>query len=84
MKQFISLIAIAIVASILVGCSASMARMSMGSATVTQVGNDGKVQTWHSEGKVLSEDHSDGWYFTDEKTHKVVIVSGGSITIIAD
>ena len=69
---------------VLEGCSASLSRMSMGASTVTQVGNDGKVNTWHSKGKVLSEDSSDGWYFTDDKTGKVVIISGGSITITAD
>ena len=81
MKNIIILIATGV---LLCGCSASLSRMSMGSATITQVGNDGKVKTWHSTGKVLSEDHSDGWYFTDDKSGKVVIISGGTITITAD
>ena len=85
MNKNLIMIGILIASSVLLtGCSASLSRMSMGASTVTQVGNDGKVNTWHSKGKVLSEDHSDGWYFTDSKTGKVVIISGGSITIVAD
>ena len=83
MNKIKILIGILVVVS-LSGCSASLSRMSMGASTVTQVGADGKVHKWHSQGRVLSEEGSDGWYFTDDKTNKVIIISGGSITIEAD
>jgi hypothetical protein len=28
--------------------------------------NGGVIKTWTSQGKVLPEDHSDGWMFTDQ------------------
>lgn len=34
------------------------------------------VREWQSNGKVLTEGHSDGWFFTDAKTGKLVRVSG--------
>jgi hypothetical protein len=34
------------------------------------------IREWVSDGKVMTEDKSDGWYFMDSKTHKLVRVSG--------
>ena len=35
-----------------------------------------KVREWTSTGKVLTEEHSDGYYFCDSETNKLVRVSG--------
>lgn len=64
------------------GCSASISRMSMGDCDVVLYGLDGKpIQSWVSSGRVLSEDNSDGWYFTDKATGKVVIIAGGAVVV---
>jgi len=34
------------------------------------------IRQWTSNGKVATEDHSDGWYFQDAGTGKLVRVSG--------
>ena len=34
------------------------------------------IRSWESTGKVLTETDSDGWYFTDAKTGKLVRLSG--------
>lgn len=34
------------------------------------------VRSWHSTGMVLTEQGSDGWYFTDAKTNRLVRLSG--------
>ena len=34
------------------------------------------VKTWTSTGNVSNQEHSDGYYFEDESTHKLVEVSG--------
>ena len=34
------------------------------------------VRTYHSAGRVLTEEHSDGWYFEDSTTGKLVHVAG--------
>jgi hypothetical protein len=43
---------------------------------VTVYSGSEAVREFKSEGKVLSEDHTDGWYFLDAKTQKLVRVSG--------
>ena len=35
-----------------------------------------KVHEWTSTGKVLSEENSDGYYFCDKETNKLVRVTG--------
>ena len=35
-----------------------------------------RVQEWTSTGKVLSEENSDGYYFQDSETKRLVRVSG--------
>jgi hypothetical protein len=53
---------------------------SLGSKfTVTLYSNGESVKTWTSTGKVMTESESDGWYFTDEKTGKLVRVSGSVV-----
>lgn len=44
---------------------------------IRQFGCDGRViNEWWSTGNVSNEAQSDGWYFEDEKTHKLVEVTG--------
>lgn len=44
---------------------------------ITQYGCDGKViNKWKSTGSVSNEEHSDGWYFEDAATGKLVEVTG--------
>lgn len=43
--------------------------------TVTVIGCD-TIVTYQSSGKVLTEQHSDGYYFNDAKTGKLIEVSG--------
>ena len=44
---------------------------------VEMINCDGTVaRTWISSGKVLSEQNSDGYYFKDEKTGKLIEVTG--------
>lgn len=34
------------------------------------------VRTWHSSGAISNEEHSDGYYFMDDATGKLVTISG--------
>jgi hypothetical protein len=44
---------------------------------VTLYGASGAViREWKSSGKVATEEHSDGWYFNDSATNKLVRVTG--------
>jgi hypothetical protein len=43
---------------------------------IIQFSGGQKVGEWTSNGRVYSEDHSDGYYFEDKATGKVVEVSG--------
>lgn len=76
-KFFVSTCAIS--AILLSGCfSASRARFFATNAPhKIEVYSGGKaVKTYHSVGRVLSEGESDGWYFEDKATGKLVHVSG--------
>jgi len=42
------------------------------------------IGEWQTEGKVLSEDNSDGYYFTDSATGKLVRVTGDVIIRIIE
>ena len=68
----------------------SFAMASCTDATMSKMGGYGDkftvkvvscdtIITYHSTGKVISEDHSDGYYFTDSKTGKLIEVSGNII-----
>ena len=59
--------------------SADIAQMeSLGSKhRVTMYGCDGKIiGQWESEGNVSNEGNSDGWYFKDTKTGKLIELTG--------
>lgn len=42
------------------------------------------VREWTSTGKVLTEEHSDGYYFTDTATNRLVRVSGDLVIYPVD
>ena len=75
MKKFI---AIALLCSTLGCADAQISRFTAigqpHKVTVWSGGQPAKV--WYSTGKVLTEKESDGWYFTDKETGKLVRVSG--------
>lgn len=87
-KLFLYLIVLVVLLpTIISGCTSSgMNRSFDGSdKKITLYAADGKViNTWISDGRVLGEDHSDGWYFQSKKTGKVVIISGTTIIEDAD
>lgn len=75
MKKFI---VIALLCSTL-GC------MDADVSQITSIGSPHKVtlwsggqaaKVWHSTGKVKTEQETDGWFFTDKATGKLVRVSG--------
>lgn len=44
---------------------------------ITQYGSDGKIlNKWTSTGNISNQAQSDGWYFEDSATHKLVEVTG--------
>jgi outer membrane lipoprotein-sorting protein len=43
-----------------------------------------KVHTWVSTGKVLNEKDSDGYFFMDNETGKLVRVTGDLVITVAD
>jgi len=52
---------------------------------VELVNCDGSItHTWYSSGKVSTETNSDGYYFQDRTTNKLVRISGNLIISIAD
>lgn len=38
-----------------------------------------KIGTWHTTGKIQSEEHSDGYYFKSEETEGLITVTGDII-----
>lgn len=42
------------------------------------------VRTWTSTGSPINEEKSDGWYFEDQATHKLVEVTGTVVFEVAD
>ena len=63
----------------LAGCtSAQVAKFqSLGSKhKITLYSGGVAVRVWHSSGYINNEEHSDGYYFQDDETHKLVSVSG--------
>ena len=60
------------------GCTdATMSKMGgYGDTFTVKVLGPDTVLVYHSTGKVISEEHSDGYYFTDKATGKLVEVSG--------
>jgi len=72
---------LAIMPILLLGCSGDP---YFNSATITQVCEDGKINVWHSLNTVTSMENGNGYYFTDAKTNKIVIINGGDINITQD
>lgn len=57
---------------------------AMGSTHTITVYSGGKVvKVYHSTGNVSNQEQSDGWYFEDSTTHKLVEVCG-TLTIEQD
>jgi hypothetical protein len=75
------LITAGILAFAMASCTdATMSKMGgYGDKFTVKVINCDTIITFHSTGKVISEEHSDGYYFTDSKTGKLVEVSGNII-----
>ena len=79
LKVIIALIGLLLLISLLNGCT------SAGRAQLFSVGSHHKitlysggiaVRVWHSSGMVSNEERSDGYYFMDDESHKLVRVSG--------
>jgi len=78
MKKAIVLISL----MILVGCtSADRAKFgSLGSRhKITLYSGGIAVKVWHSTGYINNEEHSDGYYFMDDATGKLIRVSGNIV-----
>lgn len=75
-----SLMVLAVMAAVaLAGCTdAKKAKMGgYGSEHRVEMYSGGElVRTWTATGKVLSEEHSDGYYFNDKETGALIEVSG--------
>ena len=74
------IIALIIAAGLTTSCT-DAARSKIGGLgdefKIEMLGCDGDVvRTWISTGKVRSEQHSDGYYFKDKETGKLVEVTG--------
>jgi hypothetical protein len=79
MKKTITFLALTIIA---VSSCTDASRSKIGgygyTYKVTVIGGD-TTMVFHSTGKVLSEDKSDGYYFTNEANGKLVEVSGNVV-----
>ncbi len=78
-KKLTLLTCLAATLLIAAGCKdATMAQFnSLGSKHKITMYSGGKVVgTWESTGNVSNEEHSDGWYFEDAQTHKLVELTG--------
>lgn len=50
---------------------------------ITLYAADGKeIKSWESTGNVSNQEHSDGWYFEDVETGKLVEISGTMIITV--
>jgi len=79
MKKLLVVLALALVAT---GCTdATKSKIfGLGDQFKIEMYSGGvKVREWTSTGKVLSEKSSDGYYFTDKATGKLVEVSGDCV-----
>lgn len=66
MKLLISMLALLV----LVGCTDAKPH------TIKQYSGGVLVGEWESTGIIKNEQNSDGWYFEDAKTHKLVELTG--------
>lgn len=79
MKNMKLLSVISLLFILLTGCKDSDRAQwrSMSSKHRVTVYSGGKaVGVWTSTGNVSNQEHSDGYYFEDEETHKLIEVSG--------
>jgi hypothetical protein len=79
LRIIIALIGILLLISLLNGCtSADRAKVfAYGSKhKITLYSGGIAVRVWHSSGAISNEEKSDGYYFMDDATHKLVSVSG--------
>lgn len=80
MKKIASLLAACLLFS---GCKdATWAQFhSLGSKhRITMYSAGGQIiHVWESTGNVSNEEHSDGWYFEDAATHKLVELTGALV-----
>ena len=79
------LVTVALVSAI--GCTdASFSRITaIGNKHRVELWSGGKkVKTWTSTGKVQSEANSDGYYFCDAETGKLVRVTGDLVITVID
>ena len=75
----ISRILFILIAFLLISCtSADRAKLgSLGSHhKITLYSGGIAVRVWHSTGYINNEEHSDGYYFMDDATRRLVRVSG--------
>jgi hypothetical protein len=70
-----------IMAMALTSCTdATMSKMGgYGDTFTVKVLGPDTIITYHSTGKVISEENSDGYYFTNRETGKLIEVSGNII-----
>ena len=70
-----------IIGILAVGCEANIAQY-------TSLGSDGNIKCFSggvviydgkSIGKIQTEERSDGWFFVDSQTHKLIRVSGDCV-----
>jgi hypothetical protein len=78
MKKTILLVSL----MLLVGCTnAQRAKWNSlgGKHKITLYSGGIAVRVWHTSGYVQNEEKSDGYYFEDDATHKLVTVSGNVV-----
>ena len=78
-KTFLPFIILLTITASLCGCKdATRAQFfSIGSKhRVSLYCGDKQIKQWVSTGNVSNEAHSDGYYFEDEETHRLVEISG--------
>ena len=82
MNKYI-IILISIIGMMLSGCKdATIAQFNALSKPhiITLYGCNGDtIQQWHSTGSVSNEEHSDGWYFEDRETGKLIETTGNIV-----
>ena len=77
--KYIKTSILVILAAALVSCSDAdrAAFFAYGQKHHVTLYSGGKiVREWHTTGKIENEANSDGYYFNDDETHKLVAVSG--------
>lgn len=79
MKRLVPVLILVLFAVLFAGCTSAYRSQitSLGSDhAVKQFSGGELVGEWISNGKVLSEDGSDGYYFTDKETGRLVRLTG--------